>query len=114
MVQSTYTRIPSSSGAPVLDGDQATPSNLSTPLVAIRVESSCCASANRLTQKKPARCIAGQAREVLAGQNSTSGGDSDADEKDWHVIPTGSPFDEEVTTVTPVQNRPSTSRKCRA
>src|SRR3712207_2905824 len=102
MVQSTYPRMPSSSGAPVPEGDHLTPWNLSTPLVAIRVDSSCWPSARRLTQKQPARRIVGQAREVLAAQNRTSGGDRETDENDWQVIPTGAPSRIEVTTVTPV------------
>ena len=77
-------------------------------------DSSCWPAARMLTQKKPARCMSGQARDVFAGQNITSGGDSDTELNDWHVIPTGSPWLIEVTTVTPVANRPRTSRKRRA
>ena len=66
------------------------------------------------TQKCPARCISGQARDVRDGQNSTSGGFSETELNDWHVMPTGSPLLIEVTTVTPVAKRPSTSRKWRA
>ena len=66
------------------------------------------------TQKNPARCMSGQARDVFAGQNSTSGGDNETELNDWQVMPTGSPLLIEVTTVTPVANSPSTSRKFRA
>ena len=58
--------------------------------------------------------MAGQAREVLAGMNSTSGGLSETLENDWQVIPTGAPPLIAVTTVTPDANRPSTSRNWRA
>ena len=67
-----------------------------------------------MTQNLPERWIAGQAREVLAGMNSTSGGLSETDENDWQVRPTGAPPLIEVTTVTPEANRPSTSRNRRA
>ena len=58
--------------------------------------------------------MAGQAREVLDGMKSTSGGSSETLEKDWQVRPTGSPADIEVMTVTPEAKRPRTSRKRRA
>ena len=67
-----------------------------------------------MTQNLPERWISGQAREVLAGTNSTSGGSSETLEKDWQVMPTGSPLLTAVTTVTPEAKRPSTSRKRRA
>jgi len=47
-------------------GDQATPANLSTLLLAIWFESSAWSAARKLTQNVPDRWIAGQAREVLA------------------------------------------------
>src|SRR5690606_34287033 len=53
-------------------------------------------------------------REVFAGRNVTSGGLSETLENDWQVIPTGSPLEIAVTTVTPLQYRPSTSRNRRA
>src|SRR5689334_21564551 len=90
------------------------PSYLSEPLVAIAFEISDWSPARMLTQKNPARCISGHAREVLAGQNITRGGSSDTEENDWQVIPTGSPSDIEVTTVTPLAKRPRTSRNFRA
>src|SRR3954451_19361216 len=101
-------------GAPVEAGRQPTPSNFSVPLVAIPLEMCRWSAARKLTQKKPAWRIIGQAREVFAGQNITSGGSSETLEKDWQVIPTGSSPDIEVTTVTPVAKRPSTSRNRRA
>ena len=62
----------------------------------------------------PERWIAGQARDVFAGENSTSGGSSETDMKLWQVMPTGSPRLIAVTTVIPVAKRPSTSRNLRA
>src|SRR5687767_945220 len=114
MVQSTQPRTPSRRGAPVFERDQPTPANLSSPLLAILFDRSSWPSASRLTQKFPARCINGQARDVFAGQKSTSGGESETELNDWQVIPTGASLLIDVTTVTPVQNRPRTSRKCRA
>ena len=87
---------------------------MSTPRLAIGLESSAWSAARKLTQNLPERWIAGQAREVLAGTNSTSGGSSETLENDWQVMPTGSPPLIEVTTVTPEANRPSTSRNRRA
>src|SRR6266540_994664 len=110
MVQSTWPTTPSRTGAPVVEVVQATPANLSAPRVAKVLESSCWPSARKLTQKKPARRISGQAREVFAGTNITSGGSSETLENDWQVRPTGSPPATEVTTVTPEQNRPRVSR----
>ena len=95
------------------EGRQETPANLSVPLAAKPLERSSWSWESRFTQKNPARCICGHARDVLAGQNSTSGGSSDTLVNDWQVIPTGRSPDIEVTTVTPVQNRPSTSRNRR-
>ena len=56
----------------------------------------------------------GHAREVFAGQNSTSGGSSETLVNDWQVRPTGSPSAIPVTTLTPVANRPRVARKCSA
>ena len=84
------------------------------PRLAIWLESSAWSAARKLTQNLPERWIAGQAREVLAGMNSTSGGLSETDENDWQVRPTGAPPLIAVTTVTPEANRPSTSRNWRA
>src|SRR5690348_1261513 len=46
--------------------------------------------------------------------NMTIGGCSETEADDWQVIPTGSPSETEVTTVTPEQKRASVSRNCRA
>ncbi len=54
MVQSTYPTQPSSSGAPVFEGDHPTPSNFSDPLVAMALESSDWPAPSTLAQKKPA------------------------------------------------------------
>src|SRR6476469_4915878 len=111
MVQSTWPSVPSITGEPVPgDGVHGTPANLSVPRLAIVLERSAWSAARKLTQNFPARWISGQAREVLAGLNSTSGGSSETDMKDWQVSPTGSSLLIEVTTVTPLANRPSTSR----
>src|SRR4051794_39508772 len=98
------------SGAPVEAGFHPTPRNFSSPLLAIPLEMSCWCEARKFTQKKPALRISGQAREVLAGQNITSGGSRETLENDWQVIPTGWSPESEVTTVTPVAKIPSTSR----
>src|SRR3954451_10479087 len=101
-------------GAPVAAVLQPTPSNFSSPLVAMPLESSDWSEARMFTQKYPARRISGQARDVFAGLNMISGGSRETEENDWQVIPTGLPSETEVTTVTPLQNRPSTSRNLRA
>jgi hypothetical protein len=69
-------------GAVDVPGLQLTPSNFSSPLVAMASESPCWPRLRMLTQKWPARCIRGQARDVRAGQNSTSGGESETELKD--------------------------------
>ena len=91
-------------------GFQPTPWNFSEPLLAIPLEIACWSAERKFTQKNPAWRISGQAREVFAGQNITSGGSRETLENDWQVIPTGSSPDIDVTTVTPVANMPSTSR----
>src|SRR3954451_5841539 len=102
-------------GDPVTcDGSQVTPENLSTPRLAIWLDSSAWSAARKLTQNLPERWIAGHARDVLAGMNNRSGGLSETDEKDWQVRPTGAPPLMAVTTVTPEANLPSTSRNRRA
>ena len=107
--------MPSRIGEPVCSlGVQPTPANLSTPRLAIWLDSSAWPSARKLTQKRPERWIIGQAREVLAGMKTTSGGLSETLENDWQVRPTGAPPLIAVTTVTPEANRPSTSRNLRA
>ena len=68
-------------------------------------------SASTFTQNCPARSICGQAREVSAGQNRTSGGSSETEVNDWQVRPTGPWSPIAVTTVTPEAKRDRTSRK---
>ena len=53
----------------------------------------------------------GQDVEVFDGQNSTIGGLSDSEVKDWHVSPTGSPLAMPVTITTPLAKCESTRRK---
>src|SRR4051812_36270698 len=102
-------------GDPVtFDGRQDTPENLSTPRLAIWLDSSAWSAARKLTQNLPERWIDGHAREVLAGMNSPSGGWSETDENGGRANPRGAPPLTAVTTVTPEANRPSTSRNCRA
>ena len=55
------------------------------------VETGSWSAARKLTQNRPERWIDGQALDVFAGENSTSGGSSETDMKLWQVIPTGSP-----------------------
>src|SRR5690606_28955117 len=115
MVQSTYPTVPANSGEPVPGaGDHSTPAYLSVPREANWLEIAAWSAARKLTQNRPARWIIGHAREVFAGRNVTSGGLSETLENDWQVIPTGSPLEIAVTTVTPLQYRPSTSRNRRA
>jgi hypothetical protein len=87
---------------------------LSTPRLAILLERSAWSWRRKFTLNLPARWISGQAREVFAGMNSTSGGSSETLENDWQVMPTGAPLLRAVTTVTPDANLPSTSRNRRA
>jgi hypothetical protein len=66
-----------------------------------------------LTQKYPLVAMAGQVLDVLAGQNSTSGGVSDSAANAWQANPAGRPPSAPSTpvmTVTPVQKWPSTCR----
>ena len=72
-------------------GFQPTPSNLSAPLVAIALEMSLLVGGEEVDAEEPGAAISGQAREVFAGQNITSGGSRETLENDWQVIPTGSP-----------------------
>ena len=69
------------------DGVHFTSANLSMPRLAIVLDSSAWSAASKLTQNLPERWISGQAREVLAGMKSTSGGSSETLEKDWQVMP---------------------------
>ena len=57
------------------------------PWLAIVLESRAWSAPRKLTQKRPDRWISGQARDVFAGQNSTSGGSSETLENDWQVMP---------------------------
>src|ERR687898_918195 len=115
MVQSTYPSAPSRSGDPVSGvADQPRSANLSIPRLAIVLDTGSWSAARKLTQNRPDRWIAGQARDVFAGENSTSGGSSETDMKLSQVMPTGSPRLIAVTTVIPVAKRPSTSRNLRA
>src|SRR3954452_17384986 len=99
-------------GDPVTcDGSQVTPENLSTPRLAIWLDSSAWSAARKLTQNLPERWIDGQAREVLAGMNSTSGGLSETEANDWQVRPTGAPPLTAVTTRTPAADPPRTARE---
>ena len=52
--------------------------------------------------------MACQDRDILVGQNSTSGGSSDNAAKDWQANPLGTPSLIVVMIVIPVQNWPST------
>src|SRR5689334_20798303 len=82
--------VQSRTGDPVaVEGCHFTSANLSTPRLAIVLETSAWSTPRKLTQNVPDRWISGQAREVLAGTKSTSGGSSDTLENDWQVIPTG-------------------------
>src|SRR5690348_8300671 len=101
-------------GAPVVAVLQPTPANFSSPLVAIPFDRSAWSDARMFTQKYPARRISGEARDVFAGLNMINGGSSETEENDWQVMPTGWPSETDVTTVTPLQDRPSTSRNWRA
>src|SRR3954447_7760625 len=84
--QSAWASVSWMSGHPVVGaGDHETPANLSVPLPAIWLDSSDWSAERKLTQNLPDRWIAGHAREVLAGMNSTRGGLSETEENDWQV-----------------------------
>src|SRR3984893_13353913 len=80
---------PSSAGAPCGVGDQPTPANLSLPLRANASLSSCCSALSTLTHRYGTVASSGQDVEVFDGQNSTIGGLSDSEVKDWHGSPAG-------------------------
>ena len=54
-----------------------------------RADTSFCFSCSTLTQNFPLASMAFQERDVLVGQNSTSGGSSDSAANDWQAKPTG-------------------------
>lgn len=66
-----------------------------------------------LTQKCATSRMCGHVVDVRAGANTTMGGSSDSELKDWQVMPCGVPSaPTAVITVIPEQNAPSTSRNC--
>ena len=83
---------------------------MSPPLVAKVLHSSSWSSARTLTLNDPEPWIRGQLREPFDGQNSTSGGSSETEVKDWQAKPTGSAPSMPVTIVTPVAKWPMTRR----
>ncbi len=91
-------------GEPSFEGVQSIPANLSGSREPKRAETCFCFSCRTFTQKLPLASIACQERDILVGQNSTSGGSSDSAANDWHAKPTGSPSCTVVMTVMPVQN----------
>src|SRR3954471_24015155 len=68
---------------------QSRSANLSAPVVANRAQSSSWSSASTFTQNRPDDWISGHDFDVCAGQNSTSGGSSDTEAKDWQGEPAG-------------------------
>src|SRR5215218_11064722 len=98
-------------GEPVTSaGCHLMPANLSAPLDASWPDTCSWSAARTLTQKRPVRWTIGQARDERAGTNSTRGGSSETLEKDWQVMPIGSPLLTVVITVMPEAKVPSTSR----
>jgi len=89
---------------------QARSANLSKPLAANRMQSLSWTFASTFTVKTPEARIRRQVSDELFAQNITSAGSSETEANDWQVKPTSSPSWVLVTIVTPVGNRPSTSR----
>ena len=88
-MQSIWASEWSRTGEPNGDGCQSTPANLSGSLDPNRTQVSRWPSVRMLTQNFPLASIACQDRDILVGQNSTSGGSSDNAAKDWQAKPLG-------------------------
>src|SRR5258708_7247032 len=103
--------VPSSMGMSASPLRQATPANLSPPVVAKRSESGIWCAPSTFTTKWDDCTNASKLAARSDRLHSTSGGESDTALKEFTVIPTGSPAAVRVvTTVTPVTNAPSTWR----
>src|SRR5882724_7188153 len=90
---------------------QATPANLSPPVVAKRSQSGIWCAPSTFTTKWDDCTNASKLAARSDRLHSTSGGESDTALKEFTVMPTGSPAAVRVvTTVTPVTNAPSTLR----
>src|SRR3954462_3858654 len=101
--QSIQVSTPLSTGAPEGAGDQSTAANLSSPERPNTMLTSRCSCERTFTQNVPARSMSGQVREVLPGQNRTSGGASGSAQNDGQAKPMGSPSPIAPTTAPPVQ-----------
>src|SRR4051812_33789480 len=108
-----WASVPSITGEPSGEGRQSIPANLSGSLEPNLAETSFCFSCSTLTQNLPLASMACQERDILVGQNNTSGGSNDNAAKDWQANPTGTSSCTVVMMVMPVQNCPSTWRKVR-
>src|SRR5882757_1167515 len=97
-------------GEPSEEGLQSIAANLSGSLEPNRAETSFWFSCSTLTQNLPLASIACQDRDILVGQNNTSGGSSDSAANDWQANPMGASSCTVVMMVMPVQNWPSTWR----
>ena len=100
-------------GEPSGDSVQSIPANLSGSRDPNRPETSFWFSCRMFTQNLPLASMAAHDRDILVGQNSTSGGSRDSAANDWQANPTGTSSCTVVITVIPVQNWPSTLRKVR-
>src|SRR6266404_1863444 len=90
---------------------QATPENLSPPVIAKRSETGIWCAPSTFTTKWVDCTNASKLAARRDRLQSTSGGESDTVLKEFTVMPTGSPADVRVvTTVTPVTNAPSARR----
>jgi len=97
-------------GEPPAEGRHPMRLNRSAPLVANTRQTSSWCSLRMLTVNLPAASILGQVDESFDAQNSTSGGSSDTDEKEFADTPMGSFPSMAVMMVTPVAKCPRTVR----
>ncbi|KUJ53750.1 hypothetical protein ADL25_08875 [Streptomyces sp. NRRL F-5122] len=114
IAQSIHAVVPVRRGAPENGaGSWSTPANLSPPLTAKPRHNAPWWLASTFTQKTPARAIRGQVVEARPTMNTTSGGSSESEEKDWQAKPAGAvppSVAGAVITVTPVAKFPRTRR----
>ena len=78
-----------------------TSANLLLPEMANLRPNSACSRLRMLTQNSPAAATAGHVVEARPGLRATSGGSSETEKNDWHVIPTTPCGRRAVTTTTP-------------
>src|SRR3954454_16226016 len=89
--QSSQASAPSSTGAPLGEGVQDRPANLSPPLAASWTQTASCSWASTLTQSEAARRTLGQLVLVCATQKEISGGSRLTEVKELAAKPHASP-----------------------